>query len=405
MADGGQRSDLTSLSRTLSKILRHNAHNHKLPIRPDGFVPVQALLALPKLQNMRASIDLIHQMVESDAKRRYTMIQEDANPDSNPDPNTTWLIRANQGHSIAVPDLALTKIQRQDTSKFPIVLHGTNETAYKNIKKEGIKCMTRNHIHLATGKFGDVGVVSGVRKSCTVFIYIDLERCLSEGMQFFRSENGVVLTAGLDGVIPPTLFEKVEFANEDVAKRLGESDFEPAVAMDQLHLTPSSAKEEQTTRGLFGGALSTVLPPTFLDASEFRQVPDTQEVFVSPENQETSLIVELVESLPGKIELAVVEHFKILAEDNEADSHDIAECLSIEPSTGEAWIIHGSQKVGKFNVPDKQVVHISLGVIRLDRVSTDILITHNSTTEQELGRRRVSSAVANFKVNDWSLFA
>jgi 2'-phosphotransferase len=44
-----------------------------------------------------------------------------------------------------------------------------------------------------------------------VLVYLDLEKCLREGMKFFKSENGVVLTEGVDGegYIPKEYFEKV----------------------------------------------------------------------------------------------------------------------------------------------------------------------------------------------------
>ena len=42
-----------------------------------------------------------------------------------------------------------------------------------HIENEGLKCMGRQHIHFASGKLGDKGVISGMRSSCNVFIYID----------------------------------------------------------------------------------------------------------------------------------------------------------------------------------------------------------------------------------------
>jgi len=45
-----------------------------------------------------------------------------------------------------------------------------------------------------------------------VFIYLHLEKALADGIKFFISPNGVVLTAGVNdsGVIPPEYFLKVE---------------------------------------------------------------------------------------------------------------------------------------------------------------------------------------------------
>lgn len=48
-------------------------------------------------------------------------------------------------------------------------------------------------------------------------------------------------------------------------------------------------------RGLFGGGITVKVPKDFKDVSQFRQVPDNQEVFVSSTSDET-LIVELLET-------------------------------------------------------------------------------------------------------------
>lgn len=51
---------------------------------------------------------------------------------------------------------------------------------------------------------------------------------------------------------------------------------------------------ELVDRELFGGALGIKVPKDFKDVSEFRQVPDHQEVYVSNDSDD-SLIIELLE--------------------------------------------------------------------------------------------------------------
>jgi len=51
-----------------------------------------------------------------------------------------------------------------------------------------------------------------------------------------------------------------------------------------------------TTRQLFGGAIVTGLPETFIDASNLEQIPDNQEVFLSPVNDMT-YIIEILEKV------------------------------------------------------------------------------------------------------------
>lgn len=100
----------------------------------------------------------------------------------------------------------------KDLEGFPDkVIHGTYTEPWKVIKTKGLSTMNRTHIHMASGKFGEEGVISGMRKSAEVFIYIDVSKALSQGIKFYVSDNGVILSAGNEnGIIPPELFLKVE---------------------------------------------------------------------------------------------------------------------------------------------------------------------------------------------------
>lgn len=70
--------------------------------------------------------------------------------------------------------------------------------------------MTRNHIHLAQGIAGQ-NIISGVRNSSQILIYIDLPSALSAGLKFYLSANGVVLSEGDEnGFIKPEFFRRVE---------------------------------------------------------------------------------------------------------------------------------------------------------------------------------------------------
>lgn len=69
--------------------------------------------------------------------------------------------------------------------------------------------MNRNHIHLAQGIPGET-VISGIRKSSDVLIYIDINKALANGIRFYLSDNGVVLTEGnKDGFLECDFFQKV----------------------------------------------------------------------------------------------------------------------------------------------------------------------------------------------------
>jgi len=105
-------------------------------------------------------------------------------------------------------------------SEYPTIIHGTNAKAWALIAKDpkGLNRMKRNHIHFATGLIGEEGVISGMRYNCSVLIYLDLEKALQDGVLFFKSENGVVLTEGVkgEGYLPKEYFSKVVTANGDI---------------------------------------------------------------------------------------------------------------------------------------------------------------------------------------------
>jgi 2'-phosphotransferase len=53
--------------------------------------------------------------------------------------------------------------------------------------------------------------VSGMRATSKVAIFIDVGRAMEDGIEFFESDNGVILSSGIDGVIAPQYFKSVTF--------------------------------------------------------------------------------------------------------------------------------------------------------------------------------------------------
>jgi 2'-phosphotransferase len=181
-------------------------------------------------------------------------------PTSNP---ADYLVRANQGHSIAVDSAAL--LTPVDAANAPrICVHGTNDKAWRAIwESGGLRRMGRNHIHFAQGlpkgfkeveagveapspsevqpvkelgpeevadadaaaadmatltvAEGEAGaseakdVISGMRNSSTILVYVDVVKAMGMGIKFWVSDNGVVLSEGNEqGFVPVEVFAKVE---------------------------------------------------------------------------------------------------------------------------------------------------------------------------------------------------
>ncbi|KAL7569295.1 hypothetical protein ACA910_016842 [Epithemia clementina (nom. ined.)] len=126
-----------------------------------------------------------------------------------------WCIRANQGHSLEGinPDYLLEEIPADALATLPVIVHGTYFDAWRKIQSSGgISRMGRTHIHFAPGLPGDNGVVSGMRASSEVYIYINGAKCAADGIRFHRSDNGVLLTAGQndDGTLPLEFISHVQ---------------------------------------------------------------------------------------------------------------------------------------------------------------------------------------------------
>ncbi|CAE6455958.1 unnamed protein product [Rhizoctonia solani] len=205
-------------SKTLSYILRHGAAKEHLVIRSDGYVRVSDLLARPKLKEL--DLPGLLKIVAADQKQRYQLgVQSGPDdpkapivpvtPAQAPHSTTSLWVRANQGHTLKVDDLEAKPIT--DPSEVPCAVHGTNLKAWGSIKEQGLSRMRRNHIHLASGRPGASGVISGMRNSSQILIFIDIAAAMAGGILFHLSANGVILTAGdSKGLIPPNYFSSVE---------------------------------------------------------------------------------------------------------------------------------------------------------------------------------------------------
>lgn len=183
-------------------------------------------LQWPPIRSLAPTFPEILAAVRDSDKQRFSLRP---NPATNPslDEGSTdpshWLIRANQGHSIkiesdggllrplaipdengAVPDGAVPVP--------PVVVHGTYFAFWPLILESGgLKAMGRNHVHCSTGVPEAGEVVSGMRRDAEVVVEVDVEGSMrEEGVRWWVSENGVVLTEGRegDGVVGTRFFKE-----------------------------------------------------------------------------------------------------------------------------------------------------------------------------------------------------
>jgi len=182
-------------SKRLCYVLRHGAIKHNLIIDSTGYIKVSDILNLTIFKELNLSD--ITSIVTNDKKSRFSLIIKDG----------INYICANQGHSSKINNLLDSNELLVEIIE-PIVpcFHGTYNTCIDSIQKNGLNRMSRGHIHFTN----DLHAKSGIRYDVNVLVYINMEQAMKDGIKFYKSSNNVILSSGIDGVIKPQYFEKIE---------------------------------------------------------------------------------------------------------------------------------------------------------------------------------------------------
>lgn len=184
------------LSKNLSYILRHGAEKLNLPITSGGCIKLCDLLALQDFRGVSEAD--VKRIVENNDKQRFSLDTIDGE----------LMIRANQGHTISSihDDQLLKRIHSA-----PLCVHGTYMRNWDSIYTNGLKRMSRNHIHFACDETNSNQVISGMRSNVEIKIYIDFDLAIKDGIPFYISKNNVILSPGVgeQGTISHQYFQKV----------------------------------------------------------------------------------------------------------------------------------------------------------------------------------------------------
>lgn len=165
---------LVRVSKYLAKHLRHQPERLGLQLESGGWVRVDDLLAACAAHRFPVTRDELERVVAENDKRRYSFDELGTR------------IRANQGHTVEV-DLGLVPVEPP-----PVLFHGTVERSADKILAEGLRPMSRHHVHLSS----DVETARrvGGRRGRPVVLEIDANAMHAAGHEFYVSENGVWLT-------------------------------------------------------------------------------------------------------------------------------------------------------------------------------------------------------------------
>ncbi|UWX95731.1 RNA 2'-phosphotransferase [Arthrobacter zhaoxinii] len=172
----GRSPSRTEISLVLSHALRHAPEKYALELDPEGWAPVDDVLAaLHRLGPEWESVDeqVLQNVLDAAEKKRHQI--------------SNGRIRAVHGHSVAVQPAG------EPGSPPAVLFHGTARAAVPAIRASGLLPMKRQSVHLA--ETVDQARQVGRRKDADPVIFtVDTDIADAQGVSFYRSASGVWLS-------------------------------------------------------------------------------------------------------------------------------------------------------------------------------------------------------------------
>ena len=193
-----------SISKALAGCLRHG-HHPPVTATSAGWVLLEDLLSWPRISKQHTTPGDLLEIARHNSKSRYEIGYRPS--------DRTYYMRAVQGHSRSdVHDDDL--LERCTEETLPgVLLHGTKWHLYEAIRDQGILPQAllaqeqgrsgkgkkgsegRRHVHLISEEDRGKDVLSGFRENATMVIAVDARHAMRQGVTFYRSKNGVILTS------------------------------------------------------------------------------------------------------------------------------------------------------------------------------------------------------------------
>ena len=174
------------ISHALSRILRHEAPDHDLPMNSAGYVPILDVVTVQSLWNRQVSPAEVQHAAQINKKRRFEIKTVSG----------VACIRAVQGHDqrlVSFYNLSDSEmLQQLELPHAPrYAIHGTSIKSYDAIKDSGLCRGQRQHIHFIEGAAAEEArtqdrETSGLRAGSEVMLWIDVHKCLRCGIPFYR---------------------------------------------------------------------------------------------------------------------------------------------------------------------------------------------------------------------------
>lgn len=171
----------TKISKAISSWLRHHLDEF-ITSTKDGYVLISELL--DKLNSdPRTVFTIIYDDVVNVSRHCFKQrIQIEGDR-----------IRCVQGHSSG--DIDDDSLMELLTEPITDCYHATDKKSLKSIIDSGLNKMGRMHIHFTNDP-------TMLRKGKKIMVGIKMEEAMNDGIKFYRAANGIILSPGINGVIP-----------------------------------------------------------------------------------------------------------------------------------------------------------------------------------------------------------
>ena len=190
--------DDVDLSKAVTKLLRHCAKWHGVQVQPDGYANANRIVEVEAFRRRSVTEERIKACVHADKKRLAYRYSTQGN----------LMVKSIQGHSIrGLNDREMHTLMEADTTA-RYAYHMTFPQYAESIRDNGLiagglKNGKRTHIHLVYEDYLQGTKIHGVRQGATVRVQVDLHAAMAAHIEFFYSENHVILTRGnADGCVP-----------------------------------------------------------------------------------------------------------------------------------------------------------------------------------------------------------
>jgi putative RNA 2'-phosphotransferase len=160
---------LVRISKLMSLILRHRPEQFGVILDPEGFTAIDDVVRAVRESMPDVNVDDLRRVVaevEPD-KSRFSIVGTD--------------IRANYGHSLQ------DRIVQPRVDPPRVLLHGTSERVVPEIRRDGIRPMRRQYVHLTTSR--DLAVRVGGRHGKATVLEVDALRASQAGLAFYRANE------------------------------------------------------------------------------------------------------------------------------------------------------------------------------------------------------------------------